>query len=382
MHSKGILESKEEMKHSIIEFIMDMGDGGAQTIVRDYATVIDKSKFNLFIYTIYPKSNTANSKKAMQSGAQIISAYKKMNLITKIYNKLFRMRHVTAHLGKTIRLLRPECIHVHMQMLKYLVPIRDELKGVKILYTCHSLPERYFGGSNQDEFKAANLLINECGLQLIALHDEMRIELNKMFGVDNTVVIRNGIDLERFGNVAESKDEIRQTIGVPCNAFLMGHVGRFAFMKNHTFLLDVFKEVLKVNSNAYLLLIGSGPLLGDVLAKAKALAIEKRIVHLQHRTDIPRLMKAMDVFVFPSIFEGLPVSVVEAQACNIRCVVSENITKECCLTPLLTTLSLNLPAKEWAEKILDTDWVGPYDKDLSLFDMKKEIKRLENMYIN
>jgi glycosyltransferase involved in cell wall biosynthesis len=114
-----------------------------------------------------------------------------------------------------------------MVLLKYVNQISNKIKNIRLLYTCHSLPDKCFSGRNKKEAKAARHLIKENGLRLIALHDKMRTELNEMFDVDNTVVIRNGIDFKRFQNLKVSKEEIRKSLGITENAYVVGHVGRF-----------------------------------------------------------------------------------------------------------------------------------------------------------
>mgnify|MGYP003296821730 CR=1 FL=1 len=208
----------------------------------------------------------------------------------------------------------------------------------------------------------------------------MRKELDKMFNVNNTAILKNGVDFSRFFNIVESKTEIRQSIGIDESSFLIGHVGRFADMKNHTFLVDVFKIVSDLKDNARLLLIGDGELLGDIKAKVEACGLSQKVVFLSHRTDIPRLLKAMDVFVFPSIYEGLPVSIVESQIAGIRTITSNSVTNECFYKPSLIPLSLSDGAQVWAETILDTSITGQYNRDIHEFDMAMVVKELERMY--
>lgn len=368
------------MEINILELIPDFLTGGAQALVRDYARLISTSKFNLYICTIYPSDSGANVELVQKSSAQLVSIFSKRNFLNRIYNRVFDPYIASYRLLRIIRDNKINVIHVHLGILKFLVPIRHHLRGIKLIYTCHSLPKRFFSGSNSNEFKYAKLLIQDNGLQLIALHEDMRRELNQMFGIDNTIVIRNGIDFNRFQHVEESKVDVRQSIHIPSDAFLVGHVGRLSPEKNHLFLLDVFCEVRKQNSKAYLLLVGSGPQEGVIRDKIKACGLENFVIMLNNRSDIPELMKAMDVFVFPSLFEGLPLSVVEAQVSGLRVVVSNSLTTECFFLPTLITEDLNDTPAEWASAVLDTSLVGDYNSDITLFDANKEMLRLEKLY--
>lgn len=368
------------MKINVLELIPDLITGGAQALVRDYARLIDTSKFNLYICTIYPSETGANVKLIKESSAQLVSIFSKRNFLNRIYNRVFDPYVASHQLLSIIRDNHINVIHVHLGILKFLVPIRNQLQGVKLIYTCHSLPKRFFSGDNTKEFKFARLLIKDNGLQLIALHEDMRKELNEMFGINNTIVIRNGIDFNRFRQVNESKFDIRKSINIPSDAFLVGHVGRLSPEKNHLFLLDVFKEVLNINPKSYLLLVGSGPQDCIIHEKIKSLGLEDYVIMLSNRSDIPQLMKAMDVFVFPSLFEGLPLSVVEAQVSGLRVVVSSSLTHECFFLPSLVTMDLNDLPSEWARVILDNNLVSEFKSDISLFDANKEMLRLEQLY--
>lgn len=369
-------------KTKIIEIIESLSDGGAQSIVKDYATLIDKEKFDIVIFTIYPCTYSANYKQVEASGVEVFSVYENYNFFSKIINRVFKKQYITRKLRSFLLSYRPNVIHVHSVMLKYLAPSSSIIKGCNVFYTCHSLPHRYFGEGHKDESKAAKVLIKNNKMCFIGLHEKMRVELNKIFNVNNTIVLKNGVDFSRFSNINESKAEIRHSIGIEEDSFLIGHVGRFADMKNQTFLVDVFRIVSKYKVNARLLLIGDGELLGDIKAKVEKLGLQQKVFFLSHRTDIPRLLKAMDVFVFPSIYEGLPVSIVESQIAGVRTITSDNVTNECFYKPLLIPLKLSYGADVWAKTILDTSITGPYDRDIKEFDMSEVVKKLEKMYKN
>ena len=367
-------------KVNVLHIIGDLNTGGAQALVRDYARLLDYNRFNLFILTVYPPIAGANVDMINNTGARIISIYPQQTLPYQLLNKIAPKFAISNRLSKILKEFSIDVIHVHLAHLKYLVPISKCLGNIRLLYTCHSLPSQFFSGANISEYKAAKKLIKENALQMIALHENMRKEINEMFGIENTIVIKNGVEFDRFIKIDEDKRAIRRSLNIPEDAFVIGHVGRFAYMKNHSFLVDVFKEVYNLNSKAWLLMVGSGPLVQDTMSKVESFGLSKYTTHLENRTDIPRLLKAMDVFVFPSTFEGLPVSVVEAQVAGLRVVCSNKITEECCFLPSLVTLDLTDSSEQWANCVLDNSAKGAYNKDISSFDMKKEIKRLESYY--
>jgi glycosyltransferase involved in cell wall biosynthesis len=161
------------------------------------------------------------------------------------------------------------------------------------------------------------------------------------------------IDLTPFEEAVDAAI-VRAELGIPAQAFVVAHVGRFLELKNHTFLLDIFAEVLKQEQKAYLLLVGEGSLRPTIEQQALDRKIGHRTIFAGIRADVPRLMLgAMDTFVMPSLCEGLPLVGIEVQAAGLRTFLSEAITEEVCVVkPLVTRMSLSQPASIWADEIL------------------------------
>jgi glycosyltransferase involved in cell wall biosynthesis len=162
-------------------------------------------------------------------------------------------------------------------------------------------------------------------------------------------VLHCGIDLQPFRDPVVS-DEVRSQLGIPANVPVVGHVGRFVPAKNHHFLLEIFSEILKKQPETHFLLIGDGVLLPKIRAQADVMGLSAKIHFAGVRTDVPRLMRgAMDVLVFPSSWEGLPITLIEAQASGLRCIVSEEVTDEAnVLADQFTRLPSFRSPQEWA----------------------------------
>lgn len=364
----------------IVQFITDIGDGGAETLVKDYALLLDRNEFEVVILTRYPIKGTANFKHLENNNIRIVSLNKSNSTLAKIWNKLTFKFRIPVLMRRFLKEEKPDIMHVHLAQLRYLDTVSDELKGVKLFYTCHNIVSHYFAGDNIAEKIAAEHLIKNNNLRLIALHDDMKNELNELFNVDNSVVIHNGIDFSRFKNVAITKEEKRKEIGVPENAFVMGHIGRFAEQKNHPFLVEVFNEVAKVREDAFLLMIGAGDM-APIEAKLHDYGLDGKYAILSNRTDIPELLKTMDVFVFPSLFEGLGIVLIEAQVAGLKCVVSDKIPEEAFQTDQIISLSLEKRYSEWRDAILDNTIKGNSVRDIESYDINKEIHRLESLYL-
>ncbi len=164
-------------------------------------------------------------------------------------------------------------------------------------------------------------------------------------------MIHNAIDLETFRFDMAKRKAKRVELGIK-DEFVIGHVGRYCYIKNQMFLLDIFVEVLRKKPNSKLLLIGKGEDETALRKKVSELSLDRNVFFLLDRSDVKELYQAMDVFVMPSMFEGLPVVGVEAQANGLPCVVSDKISDEILLTETISMMSLKRSAEEWAEQIL------------------------------
>lgn len=162
-----------------------------------------------------------------------------------------------------------------------------------------------------------------------------------------------GVDLEPF-RLQPDRERVRAELGLPADAFVVGHVGRFSEQKNHAFLIEIFEEIIEREPAAYLLLVGTGELRPDIEQRVKRAGLEGRAVFAGNRPDVPRLMMgAMDVFLFPSFYEGLPLVGLEAQAAGLPSILSDAITPEVVVVPeLIKFLSITLAPAAWAEAAL------------------------------
>ena len=170
----------------------------------------------------------------------------------------------------------------------------------------------------------------------------------------NYKMIPNAIDCSKYKYNLKIRKMIRNQYGLKDNELLFGHVGRFSKPKNHNFLIDIFAEFSK-NHDAKLMLIGDGELRINIEQRIEKLGIQDNVMILGTRTDVNKLMQAMDVFLFPSLWEGLPVTIIEAQASGLPCFVSNRVTKDVNVSSLIYNISLNQNAADWCKIIENTN---------------------------
>lgn len=203
----------------------------------------------------------------------------------------------------------------------------------------------------------------------------------------NVQVIPNGIDTEHFRYDETIRNDIREKLGLG-NSFVIGHVGEFNYAKNHEYLIDIFYEVCRQNDNSILVLVGTGNTENYIKEKTEKLGLSDSVKFLGKRPDVHKLLQAMDIFVFPSRYEGLPGTVIEAQATGLRCLVSVEISDEIKITDLVEFLPIKKPAKIWADKIIDHSKKDfkrtSRDKELyeKGYDAHIQAKRMEDYYLS
>ena len=219
-----------------------------------------------------------------------------------------------------------------------------------------------------------------CNNQMACSESAARFLFGK-HALSKVKILPNAIDLERYRFQESIRQEVRQELELG-DSFVIGHVGRFVPQKNHDFILKMFKEVSKRSYEYVLLLVGDGDGRMKVEAQAKSMGIADRIRFLGIRKDVDRIMQAMDLFILPSLFEGLPVVGVEAQAAGLPCMFSNTITAEVQITKQVEFLPLNESAL-WIENILSARKVADRTQQTILFsdfDIQQQVMVLRDYY--
>lgn len=194
-------------------------------------------------------------------------------------------------------------------------------------------------------------------------------------------ILHNAVDLKKFYFDSEAAIDIRKEFNVE-KAKIIGHVGRFSEQKNHFFLLKVFSEIHNINPDTVLMLVGQGELEKEIRRNAEEMGLSDHIIFTGVRSDIAKILSAMDVFVFPSLYEGMPNTVIEAQATGLPCLISDTVTEEADITGLVRYMSLNCSEKEWAETALQMINMERKDTKKFFIDNKYDIESAAWEFIN
>jgi glycosyltransferase involved in cell wall biosynthesis len=200
---------------------------------------------------------------------------------------------------------------------------------------------------------------------------------------DRIKILPNAIDVEKFAFNPEIRAEYRKTLGVE-DKFVVGHIGRFEYQKNHDFLIDVFSEVAKQAANAVLLLIGDGDLMPGIKRKVEKLGLNEKVLFLGKRNDVPELYQAMDTFALTSRFEGLAIVLIEAQCAGLATTTTTTTMPENVITDNIVGLPFDIGA--WVDRMVSISKKGYERRDRSGevakagYSIKEQIHRLEGIY--
>lgn len=275
-----------------------------------------------------------------------------------------------------------DIIHCHLNSLSYITPCIEAYK-LKIPIITHSHNAAIIGSRISKILHDINFFrLKKLSVNRIAVSD---LAGKWMFGNRDFLVLNNGIDTDRFLFSEDARRAIREEFSLDENAEVFINVGAFRPQKNHVFIVKLFAEYLKKNSNAILFLVGEGRLKDEIISQVKLLGIEKSVFFLGLRKDIPQLLSASDKLLFPSIYEGFPIALIEAECSGLQCIISNSITKQAAINDLCESVSLDDPIEKWliamGKKVSTENRKNAscLIKNKGL-DVNSEIKRLSDLY--
>ncbi len=377
-------KEKEMPMMKIMHFINDMSTGGAETLVKNYMLHFNREKFDIVLLCMAHKYDSPYERLLMKSGVRMIFVNDYLLPEQRGGRFVHWLNHFLRYcvVRKIIHKESPDILHTHLPInnyIKWSAPNRNTV----IIHTVHNEPSKlWFSGKKgrKKDYKAVKWLVKKYDMRLIVLHERMKKEVDELFG-SNSFIVNNGVEVERFKDVRFNK-QTKKALGIPSKSFVVGHIGRFAPEKNHDYLIEVFEAIKEKKKDAYLLMVGDGARKHDIIARLHKKHLDGSFLIVSNRSDIPDLMSIMDVFVFPSLYEGLPVVLVEAQEARLPCFISDSISTHVVISNIITRLSLASGVHEWANQILR--YRRPHD--IWLEDEEWNIdtitKKLEDLYLN
>ena len=362
----------------ILHVIGQMNRGGAEGMIMNIYRKIDRTKIQ-FDFVVHTDSICAFDDEIKALGGKIYNCprFTGTNIVSyiKFWNEFFKehkeYKIIHGHIGSSasiyLKLAKKNGLftiaHSHSDAFD------KDIKG--IMYRVISYPTRFIA----DYFFACS---KEAGVSRYG----NRVVNNK----DIFSILKNAIDIEEYKFYEEIRLKKRKELSLE-NKFVIGHVGRFDKAKNQEYLVEVFKLIAKKNKDALLLLIGDGELKSHIIGKIEDYGLKDRVIFTGVRSDVNELLQAMDVFAFPSLYEGLGLAIIEAQASGLPCIISKNIPDEACISDLIEKLEVNkMNIENWCNAILNKKVNKERDmKDIlynSGYDINVEVKRLQKFYMH
>ena len=362
----------------ILHVIGVMHHGGAETMIMNFYRHIDRTKVQFdFVENEGMFADYDEEIRALGGRIYHCPRYRGRNHFQYVaWWKQFLAEHggeykaVHGHIGSTaaiyLKLARDAGLYTiaHSHSISFF-----NLKGV--VYQMYAYPTRFIA----DYFFGCSTLAGITRYGRRVCKDPGKFKM-----------LNNAIETERFAFNAEIRERMRRELGV-ADKTVIGHVGRFALPKNHVFLLEVFEQIHRANPDTCLLLVGDGELRGKIEEQAAQAGLTGSVIFAGVHNDVSPFYQAMDVFVMPSLFEGLPLTILEVQSSGLPCVISDKIPEECIQsTGLITIRSLEETAEQWAAHILERCTQPREDHSHEVrdngFDIVQTAKWLENFYLN
>lgn len=366
---------KKEEPIRIAQIIGKWLGGGVEAVVMNYYRHIDHSKVQ-FDFICDDDSTNIPYDEIEKLGGKVI--------LIPPYQKVFKYQ---KELRRVLRDGKYKIVHSHINTLSVFPLYAAKKVGVPVrIAHSHST-------TNKKEWKK-NLLkqVLRPFSKKYATNYMCCSELagrllfgDKAYDEGEVYLLNNAIDLDKFKYDKKIRDKKRKELGIKEDTIVIGHIGRFVAQKNHTFLIDIFNQFHKKEKNSILLLAGQGPLQEEIKNKVGELGLDDSVRFLGQRNDANELYQAFDVFLLPSLYEGLPVVGVEAQASGLLCFLSDDMTKETKVLDSTAFMSLSNTDDEWATSILD-NYINFRRKDTtsditkSNFNIKYETNKLKNKY--
>lgn len=374
----------------IIQFIDSMYTGGAETSVCNCALEMKRKGLDVSVLCFSIRRGTSNEERLEQADVPTIfiaeAILKRLHLF-RFHDNLLRIPIQILFSVPFFRAImkceKPDVLHMHLDALLFypFIP-RMIRKRSCALWTIHSEPDVYLKKGVLAFFRR-NILKHNPQIIILTLDSAGQEYLKKYHFRNQSKIVKNGISIQRFTSVSSNRKIVRSALKVCEDAFVIGHVGRFGnaeSIKNQKFLVDLFIKLHAIEPRAILLLVGGGRPSSELNDKIDSDSIRNHVIVLSNRSDIPDLMGVMDVFVLPSKYEGFPMTLIEAQAAGLRCVVSDTVTRETALTEKMSFLPLDVGEDVWIDTILHGARTEKPRGSLEKYDIECIVDNLANLY--
>ncbi|MFS0655145.1 glycosyltransferase family 1 protein [Bacillus sp. 179-C3.3 HS] len=368
----------------VLHIVGGMNRGGAETMIMNVYRALDKSSLQ-FDFITHREDICDYDEEIRQLGGRIF--------YVPSIGKTSPLAFVKT-LSQTIKRTGPyQAVHAHTDFQTGFSALAAKLAGVSVRI-CHSHNTAWKQSPSwfdQWMLKGFRQLIFAFSTRLVACGEDAGAFLfgQKKMRSGRVDILPNGIDLDLFQQLGQERGaHMKKQLNLHEKKLVIGHIGRFHQQKNHAFLIKLANTLKAQGVSFQLVLVGDGPLRQEVESNVIRAGLKDDVLFTGVVSEVPEYMKAFDVFVMPSLFEGLPLVLVEAQASGLPCVISDHITEEVDLgCGLITRISLEAPEADWVEEILEVYQAESPPQEVITaqlakrgFDVKQNITRVMNVY--
>ncbi|RKD23168.1 glycosyl transferase family 1 [Ammoniphilus oxalaticus] len=333
-----------DKKKRVLHVVSAMNRGGAETLLMNVYRNIDRDRIQ-FDFVSHRSVEGDFDREICQLGGKIYRV--------KSLGQSGLFSYISALRGIMVS-EEYAAVHAHTDYQAGFPLLAAKRAGIK-RRICHSHSNHFPKGNRLKEralLKVLQMVITRAATDYCACSQEAA---QFLYGNRQGVhLLKNGIDIDSFLGEMEPPQarSVRQELGIPTNAKLIGHIGHFSPSKNHSFMLRLLKELVTERSDIFLILVGGGPLREEIEGEARRLGVDDHVRFLGVRSDAPRLMKAFDVFLFPSIYEGFGIVAIEAQSAGTPCIIADSVPKSVDMgLGLVSFVSLQDSLAEWTKQI-------------------------------
>ena len=300
------LTTRTDDKVMLFQLITSLVPAGAERLVVHLLEYIDRERFAPVCICLANPVGSYLEARVQQLGVPLYFLGKGDKMSLEALRKLDAL----------FRQYRPAVVHTHLGALNYAYPLMIRYRTPARVYTVHNLAEKDIGRRTGPIVRALAFRYRIGGVVPVAIAEEVRVSIHKVYGYTNPPLIPNGVPTDEYAPDPDKRTQWRQTHGIEPYATVLVHVGRFAPPKNHALLVQAFAQV-RADAPLYLLLVGSGELESAVREQVAGLGLQERVRFLGVRADVADILRASDVFVLSSRWEGNPMSVMEAMAAGL-----------------------------------------------------------------
>lgn len=371
----------------VLQFVEGLSQGGIEAFVTNVARNINKEDV-ICDFLVLKTEEAAHAdyvyeKQLLAEGCRI---YYLINYDTSFLRTLQRAKGYIQALKEWLQEREYDIIHIHASHLGNFFPM------IRTMEKCGV--QHIFLHSHSTKIQSTKMFLLHQIFRKLLYFDKKVTRLacgedagRWMYGKQSFEIIKNGIELDRFRYLEENRISIKRELCIPEKTQIIGHIGAFRKEKNHFYLLNVFKLYCEKHPNSILLLVGDGTLKKQIVSKVNDLGLKEKVLFLGNRSDVNKILSAIDCVLLPSLFEGISLAAIETQANGVPMIISDGVARQTILCNKVSVCSIEeteMAYTKWCDTIEKVIYEGrkgiDYKEEFKTYDIRRTVRKLEALY--